>query len=124
MRHTWKAPFLLCLFLSLGISALATEPDNSLRIGTFNTYMLPDQGILIPPTYAGLTPVCPFGELTPEPPLWCEIGNHPVYDSAQINAGAKALAQRIIKSGYDVIALNEVFDGSAQGILRSALWDD
>ncbi len=123
MRQTWIAPVLV-LFLSLPVPALATEPDSSLRIGTFNAYMLPDQGILIAPVWVGPNPVCAVGELTPTPPLLCEVGNHPVYDSAQINAGAKALAQRIIASGYDVIALNEVFDGSAQGILKSALWDD
>jgi hypothetical protein len=123
VRKSRIAPVLV-LTLALPVSAFATEPDRSLRIATFNAYMLPDQGILLPPTYVGLVPTCPFGELTPEPPLWCEIGAHAVYDSAQINAGAKALAQRILKSGFDVIALNEVFDGSAQGILKSALWKE
>jgi Endonuclease/Exonuclease/phosphatase family len=118
----------LMLTIALGIvaprPAEPKEPDQSLRIGTFNAWMLPDQGILIAPFYVAGVPVCAVGELTPEPPLWCEVGQHPVYDSDQIDAGAKALANRIIKSGYDVIVLNEVFDESAQSILRSKLWND
>lgn len=108
--------------LAQGIAGHAAEPDHSLRIGTFNAWMLPDHGILIAPIWAGSIPNCAWGELRPS--LMCEVGNHPVYDSGEIDAGAKNLAKRIIRSGYDIIALNEVFDGSAQGILRSALWDD
>jgi hypothetical protein len=63
---------------------------------------------------------CPYGEWAPGT-NHCEIGDHEVFDADQIDDGAEAFAGRIIHSGYDVIALNEVFDGSAGDILRDLL---
>lgn len=73
-------------------------------------------------------PTCPWpgAQLVVVPPLGtplCEVGFHSVYDEDEVLDGAEAIAGRIRKSGYDVIALNEVFAADAAEILAAELFD-
>ena len=82
---------LALLLLSIHTGALAQQ-DLSIRIGTFNTFMKPD--------------------------AWGPGANPYDWD---MEKAAEALAQRIIASGYDVIALQEVFDEDAKQVLSEKL---
>ena len=53
-------------------------------------------------------------------PLYCNCG-HPLYDSFQRAAGAVKFAERIIKSGLDVIALNEMWDDEVVELVTEQL---
>ncbi|MEM1030508.1 MAG: endonuclease/exonuclease/phosphatase family protein, partial [Myxococcota bacterium] len=67
----------------LAVSTVAmranANTDYSLRIGTYNTFF-----------------------------LHVPVENHPVYTAADVDEGSRRLAHRIIKSGYDVIVLQEL----------------
>ena len=124
------------MLLALAVAAVATfgareaHADGSLRIGTFNTWMLGDgfYFLLVPPgppvgpgweaADCAIMPSCEWDGT----PAACYCGGHPIFREYQTReAGAIAFADRIIKSGFDIIVLNEVWDPLIVDVLMEEL---
>jgi hypothetical protein len=116
------------------VAAVATfgardaHADGSLRIGTFNTWML-GKGFHVP--LAPPAVIVPGWEAADCAILGCEwdgtpaecyCGGHPIFREQETRtAGAVAFADRIIKSGFDIIVLNEVWDPIIVDVLMEEL---
>ncbi len=57
------------------------------------------------------------------PSGYCEPGKHPNYSKAALRVGSLDIAERIRKSGYDVIVIQEMWWNEAEEILRDELKD-
>ncbi|MEM6786167.1 MAG: endonuclease/exonuclease/phosphatase family protein [Myxococcota bacterium] len=88
----------------------------------YGTAGIPCPGLTWP---SGISIPLPAGYTLPLPPnpfgINCQPGTHPQSSALEIRWGAEDFAERIIKSGYDIIVINEVWWSDAEDILRDEL---